>query len=228
MHLTKRLLTLSLTAAVLCPACPSGATTDSAQVHSVYFRRASDFTGDTGNNYAARWRTWLQYHRAIERVPQLRRHLLQLPEDYDQGRKGALPLIHSRLPAQIVRSQPTGVYVLQLGVYRTPGSVASFLRQHWPKVAKRSIYEATSKEFRLGFSSESESKSEPLFLLAGKVGDRPAMRLCYGIYASTQDARRDAAQFRRWLGYEPVVVPQPLTAQLARAFIFTPVAGRIL
>src|SRR5688572_2009367 len=104
MQRTKRLLESALVATAVFQCLSAHASTESAKVHSIYFRRASDFSSDPSNNYAAHWRGWLQYHRAVGQVPGLRRHILRLPADPYEGRKGALRLIHSRLPLAFVRS----------------------------------------------------------------------------------------------------------------------------
>lgn len=206
------------------------ATTDSARAYSIYFYGASDFTAsaDGGSGvYADRWRYWLQQHRAVERTPALRQDMLRLPQ-YPDGPTGAVDLMRQRLPVEFVRSQPTHVYVIQFGVYRDPQSVASFLRQKWAMAARRHIYVRTRKHFRVAYASEGgRNKSEPLFVLPGNINNQKVQRLCYGIYASVEDANRDAQQFRRIWGYSPVVLRRPLTTQLARAFIFDSVAGQL-
>jgi len=216
-----------IVAAVFMLCRPSHATTDQAEAYSLYFSaRTATGTSDVDNFYARRWRTWLQFHRAVEETPALRRQLLQLPKDHYDGRKGSRDLMHKKLSAQFVRAQPTNVYILQLGVYESMRGVNGFMKWHWPKVARKSIYDKSAKDFRVGFSSEANTKSEPIFLLSGKLNARRVWRLCYGIYASNTDAKRDAAQFKRHLGYSPVILQRPLTAQLARSFIFEPIAGR--
>lgn len=212
---------------VLFPCRSSHATSDSARAYSIYFWKMTDtgasVAGGVANFYAHKWRTWLQYHRAVEKNPRLRRQLLQLPSDPYEGRKGALVLIHKHLSANFVKSQPSHVFVLQLGVYKTSAGISVFMRRQWPKVDRKSIYDTVPKDFRVGFSSEAIGKTEPIFVIL----EQPAMRLCYGIYGSIEDAKRDARQFKKFLGYQPMVKRQPLTAQLARSFIFEPVAGKM-
>lgn len=219
-----------LVVVILSFAYPCLATTDSARVYSIYFYGASDFTAsaDGGSDvYADRWRYWLQYHRAVERTPALRRDMLRLPQ-YPDGPTGAVELMQRRLPVAFVRSQPTHVYVLQFGVYRNPKSMTSFLRSEWPMVARRHIYNRTRKHFRVSRASESEiGKFEPIFILHDNINSQKVQRLCYGIYASVEDANRDAQEFRRIWGYPPVVLRRPLTTQLTRAFIFDSVAGQL-
>ena len=212
---------------------PSHATTDEANVTSIYFTQEVAFSGSsmgfsTFETYAGLWRRWLQVHRAIEKERSLPRQLSRLPGEYHDRRSKALKLIHKHLPRRSIVAQPTHVYILQLGIYESRRGVANFLRSYWPKVAAKNIYEKTPKSFRIGQESEYSWKSQPIFVLPSQFNGKPCLRLCHGAYASPADAARDAKQFVRYLGYSPALLKRPFTAKLARRLYAEPVAGQML
>lgn len=221
--------------ALACVAAPSRATTDSVRVFSNDSARAFSkyfhASADTGapypdEFYSRHWATWLQYHRAVEARPELRRRFLSvsLPLDSPGGRLRTQSLLHS-IPQAQVRAHPTHVFVLDIGI-RSQDAVR-FLRRDWPRVAAKDIYDSTPKSFRFGFSSERLVKSQPLFYRPRTAKNvNSYRRLCYGMYASREDAQRDLAQWLKYLRLRIVIMRLPLTPGLAGAFIYEPVAGR--
>lgn len=197
---------------------PSFATTDVAYVKSTYFSNISDFSDDgSSETYARLWRKWLQQYRAIETMPSLKRQLRQRPAHYYTGRGRDLSWLYQRLPASRIRLQSAHIYVLQLGSYKNERGIERFMQRNWPRVSKKAIYAQTRKSFYIWANSEADTKRDPLFVMQAKVRGRSVFRLNYGLYASQQDAQRDAAQFKRYLGVSALVKRQALTGRLAHA-----------
>lgn len=206
-------LTVLLIQAIL--ASGAKATSDSASVRSRYFNNMSDGTPtDQGKFYAERWLRWLKKYRAIEANPNLSAQILRLPPDPYEGRKGARALIQRTLKPKNYERQSSRVFILQLGVYGSHRSLSRFVKSYWPTLVKKDIYNRISKDFIAGVSSESVGKTEPLFSIESRLKGRRVYRLCYGIYASTKDAERDAAAMKKIISHSPLVISRDLTPSL--------------
>jgi hypothetical protein len=200
------------------------ATSDGAGMKSLYFTVSSGFNGGK-SDYASRWAGWLKLHRAIESLPTLKKELQRRPAFGGSNPDAAFLRLRQQIPAKLLRSQPSHVYVVQIGHYRSAKDLARFVEHQWPRTGVKAIYAGMPKSCYFWPLTEFDLKSEPLFVLPGSPPR--SLKLCYGMYASTADARSDAARLDSSLSVKTRVLRRPLTAALAGAFGLDDINGSI-
>ena len=210
------------------------ASTDSAYVHTPYFFNSDSFGDSVLDNYAARWRTWLQTYRAIEKESKLADSLLHWQrrqglktirvtrEQRKHYNQENLNTIHKRLAVKTISAQSSKVCALQIGRFRGEVEVRQWLHRHWTQLQIADVYRTNQKSFIFFYSSESITK--PQYLWEEK--HEGARFLYFGLYASPRDAKADSEKLARLLRIKPSVVFRELSPQLVEDALFAPIANR--
>jgi hypothetical protein len=200
---------------------------DSARAFSKYFHASADTGAPYPDEFYSRhWATWLQYHRAVEARPELRRRFLSvsLPLDSPAGRRRTQSLLHS-IPQAQVRAHPTHVFVLDIGIRSQ--DAAQFLRRDWPRVAAKDIYDSTPKSFRSGSRPSALSRANRFSTArAPRKTSIPTAACATGCTLRAKTRSVTSRSGSSTCGCASSSCRLPLTPGLAGAFIYEPVAGR--
>lgn len=203
------------------------ASTDFAQVESRYFTTGHTVDVTSGGlsrlsaGYAQRWAGWLKLHRAIQASPELRTMYGRRPAREEES----FARLKRQISAAQLRSQSSNVYIIHIGTHRSPQLAAKWVQSIWPSAGTKAIYKTIPKSLYFQVFTEGDVKSEPLYVLPGSSAS--AQRICYGMYASREDADKDAARLKKYLRIKPRILQRPLTAALSRAYAFDDFAGGV-